>query len=180
MNICYKIDTIREVYTATNRHLSSNSRERTPLTFVSSETPRLKVKYSLLVRQQSLSNQAYTYWSNLELQANESGGLYSTQPHSAIGNIYNTQSPDAKVLGCFYATQQQEKRLTVLNQFDFSIPEVQFCSLDTIDNNFHMMGSRYPYYLIPIWTFPGHYLYGTQDCFDCRVKGGTNERPDYW
>jgi len=182
MSICYKSDTIQEVYTATNRLLSVNVRRRTPLNFISSESPRLKIKYSLLVSQQSLTKQEYIYWSNLGSQANEVGGLYQTQPHSAIGNIYNTQSPEAKVLGCFYASQQQIKRETVINHFKFHIPEVPFCALDTLIGSFHLMGVLYPYYLIPVTEMGaiGDYLYGTQDCFDCRVKGGAIERPDYW
>jgi hypothetical protein len=182
MSICYKTDTIKEVYTATNRLLSVNVRRRTPLNFVSSETPRLKIKYSLLVRQQSLTDQAYRYWSNLGSQAGEAGGLYQVQPHSAIGNLYNTQTPEAKVLGCFYATQQKTQRETVLNHFKFNIPEVPFCALDTLIGSFHLMGVFFPYYLIPVMEMDavGDYLYGTQDCFDCRVKGGSNIRPEYW
>jgi len=177
---CYETLPIRELHTASTRHLSVNALKRNSLNFVSNETDRLRIKYSLLVKQQSLSENTYEYWEKIESQSNDSGGLYETQPSSAIGNIYNTTDPDEIVLGVFYATQQQSRRLTFANHFEFKIPYLT-CELDTI-NNLFLLGGDFPYYLISIHQrgdLPP-YLTGDRICFDCRIRGGTNVKPDFW
>ena len=177
---CYKTQTIKELQSGSTRHLAINRLRRTPLTYVSNETPRIKIRYSLLVRQHSLTNDAFRYWDKMESQASESGGLYETQPSSAEGNIYNTNDADTRVLGYFYATQERSRRITFENDFDFDVPGFK-CQLDTayIPRDF---GKDFPYYMFslnPMGTgYP--YAFGDQMCFDCRRKGGVLEKPDFW
>lgn len=180
IHTCWKIYPIESLFSSSTRHLSENALRRNPLNYVSNETPRLKIKYGLLVKQQSLTNSAYEYWSKMESQSGESGGLYESQPSSAIGNLSSLNRPGTKVLGMFYATQEKQKRITVKNDFDFNIPSFR-CTLDTAFN-MGDLGSDFPYYLItlsPMGTgFP--YAFGDQYCFDCTRKGGVVEKPDYW
>jgi hypothetical protein len=153
-----------------------NAIKKQSLNFVSNRTDRLGVRYSLFVKQQSLTRRAFEYWDKMRVQSVETGGLYETQPSSAIGNIYNTDNPDEIVLGIFYATQQQTKRIMVKNEFDFKIPHIT-CELEPFQGGFD-----FPYYLIslnPIGIGPP-YLTGDHICFDCRIKGGTVVKPDYW
>lgn len=176
---CYITNPVRELYSASTRFLSENTIRRNPLNYVSNETPRIKIRYSLLVTQQSLTNAAYTYWDRLEQQSEESGGLYETQPYSITGNMCNTENPEEKVLGFFYATQQRTERIMVPNDFDFDVAGYT-CTLDTA-LNFDDFFTDFPYYLIslnPLGGFP--YLFGDQHCFDCRKKGGVTEKPDFW
>ncbi|MCK4749926.1 MAG: DUF4249 family protein, partial [Bacteroidales bacterium] len=178
IHTCYMTHPIKELITSSTRHLSVNALRRNQLNYVSNETPRIKIKYSLLVKQQSLTNQAFNYWDKMDSQAGESGGLYETQPSSAIGNIYNTGNPDEKVLGIFYATQEQSNRLTVKNVFDFDVPGFK-CLLDTafVLQDF---GSDFPYYMISTMGTGYPYLFGDQPCFDCTRKGGVLEKPEFW
>ena len=62
---------------------------QTKLVYISNETPRLKLKYGLLVKQHSLTKEAYRYWELLKSQLDNPGSLYETQPSNAQGNIYN-------------------------------------------------------------------------------------------
>jgi hypothetical protein len=177
---CWKTHPIEQLFSSSTRHLSENALRRNPLNYVSNETPRLKIQYSLMVKQQSLTNSAFEYWNKMESQSGESGGLYETQPSSAIGNLSSDNQPEEKVLGLFYATQEQSKRITVENNFDLIIPSFR-CTLDTAFN-MGDLGSDFPYYLISLSPmgsgFP--YAFGDQYCFDCTRKGGVVEKPDYW
>ena len=180
---CWTTLPIREIYTGTTRNLSKNALKRNSLNFVSNETDRLKVIYSLLVKQQSLTRRSYVYWEKMKIQSSETGGLYEIQPSSAIGNICNTSDPDEIVLGIFYATQQQSKRIMVNNVndlFDFKIPYLT-CEWYDAAGAFQI-GRDFPYYLKSAhWTYYGPpYLTADQICFDCRIRGGINVKPDYW
>jgi hypothetical protein len=183
---CWKTHPIREIYTETTRNLSVNALKRNSLNFVSNETDRLKVTYSLLVKQQSLTRGAYVYWEKMKAQSGETGGLYENQPSSAIGNICNTTDPGEVVLGIFYATQQRTKRIMVDNVssendlFGFKIPYLT-CEWENATGTFQS-GSDFPYYLKsnhPSGYGPP-YLTADQICFDCRIRGGINVKPDYW
>jgi hypothetical protein len=177
---CWKTYPIRELYTGTTRNLSVNALRRNSLNFVSNETDRLSVTYSLLVKQQSLTKNTYDYWDKMKKQSGEMGGLYETQPSSAIGNIYNTTDTDEVVLGIFYATQQHSRRIMVSNHFDFKIPYLT-CKLYTIFS-VYQLGKDYPYYLRSLSPtgYGPPYETGDKICFDCRIQGGTNKKPDFW
>ncbi len=178
--ICYRTQSVKEVYTASTRYLAANELHGYPLNFVSNQTNKLLIKYSLLVRQYSLSEDAFLYWDRITRMLNESGGLYETQPSVTYGNTYNANDAEEKVLGYFYASQVKEKRLTTKERFDFPIPRPT-CDLDTISSFSELQGGLY--YLISLNEFLGvGPPYGTAHpaCFNCRLRGGTTEPPEWW
>ena len=101
VSTCYLTETIQTVYAASTQLLSENNIYKNKLHYVSDQTPRLTERYSLLVEQQSLTDQAYTYWEKLAAQSANSASLYETQPSSSQGNIYNVNWDGEKVLGLF-------------------------------------------------------------------------------
>ena len=180
---CWKSYPLDQIYTGTTRNLSKNELLRVPLNFVSNETDRLSVTYSLYVQQQSLSLETYDYWQRMNDQSAESGGMYEKQPASLQGNIYNLYNPDDVVLGCFYASQVREQRIFVKNNnlFDFTIPHIscEYELTNTLwalrrDGNVH-----FPVYIYDPGPFQPKY-WGPEECFDCRVQGGDTIRPLIW
>lgn len=179
---CWLTTPLPGIYLGSTRNLTLNTITRNTLSYVSNETPRLKIKYSLLVKKHSLTNEAYAYWDRLKSQLEGSGGLYETQPASAYGNLSNVNDPEEKVLGCFYATQQKEKRVSVkaVEDYDFLVHGFQ-CELDTIQS-LGELGTHFPYYLYtlnPMYTGPP-YLAGPDYCFNCVYLGGSNKKPSFW
>ena len=177
---CWKQAPLDYVYIGSTRSLSANELSRLPLNFVSNETDRLSVSYSLHVKQQSLSSQAYDYWRRMNDQSVESGGMYEKQPASVAGNIYNVGDPEEVVLGCFYATQLREQRLFVHNNnlFEFNVPHIK-CEYQPM-SSIGVLGPE----LFPVYIYnPGNFqpsFWGPEECFDCRVQGGTTKEPEYW
>jgi len=163
-----------------SRQLEQNEFHQQPLYFVSNQSPRLQEKYSLLVSQYSLSYNAYLYWEKMRAQAGDTGGLFETQPASSRGNIYNINDPDEKVLGYFYVSQVQEKRITVSEDFDFPIAEF-LCPLDTT-YSIEDFGSDYPVilYSLSIMGRGPPYAYSSKECHDCTYRGGVTTKPEYW
>lgn len=177
---CWKSYPLDQIFTGTTRNLSENELLRVPLNFVSNETDRLSVTYSLNVQQQSLSLEAYEYWQRMNEQAVESGGMYEKQPASVAGNIYNMSNQDDVVLGCFYASQVREQRIFVQNNglFDFSIPHIS-CEYQQMSSLWSSPTVKYPVYIY----VPGNFnpnLWGPEECFDCRIQGGDTIRPVNW
>ncbi|MBL7110878.1 MAG: DUF4249 domain-containing protein [Bacteroidales bacterium] len=179
---CYLTQPVKELYTASTTYLSENELNRYPLSFVSNQTNKLLIKYSLLASQHSLSEEAYLYWDRITNQLSEGGGLYEKQPSGTDGNIFNVNDAGEKVLGYFYASQVKEKRIIVENTFGFRIPEFT-CTLDTA-NGVNELGETFLYMISfsrdPSYPDSPPYGYGDPSCFDCRMKGGTTEPPDYW
>ena len=177
---CWDSKPLDYIYTASTRNLSSNELRRVPLNFVSNETERLQITYSLYVRQQSLSLEAYDYWQRMNKQAAESGGLYEEQPASVAGNIYAVSESEEEVLGFFYASQVKEKRIYVHNDdlFDFYVPYVD-CEFEPMSTLWSKEYIKYPIYIY----YPGNFQpswWGPEECFDCRMQGGDTIRPIPW
>lgn len=179
VNTCYMTQSIDNLYTASTQTLAENRLNKNALNYVSNQNPRLSYQYSLFIEQHSLSLEAFSYWDKMKAGAS-GGGLYETQPTSTIGNIYNINRPEEKVLGCFYATQVQSKRIIVENTFEFDVNHFT-CTLDTI-YSLNELGSIFPRLGISIGMMPPGppWLLGSYQCFDCQLYGGTTDKPDFW
>lgn len=177
---CWKSFPLDRIYTGTTRNLSANKMQRVALNFVSNETDRLKRTYSLHVKQEALTLEAYTYWQSLNDQITESGGLYEKQPFTVPGNIYNVNDPEELVLGFFYASQVKEQRIYIHNDnlFSFYIPHIS-CEYESTSTLWGKEDIEYPVYIYAPGPFQPTYT-GPSECFDCRLQGGTNIKPDFW
>lgn len=178
--ICYLTESLENIQVGSSSLMGSNEIRQQPLHFVSNTTPRLQEKYSLLVSQHSLTYQAFLYWEKMRAQTGDTGGLFETQPSRSTGNISNINDPDEKVLGNFFVTQVQEKRITVSEDFDFPIYGFN-CPLDTtIDPK--DFGKDFPIFLFSLssWGRGPPYAYSFRECHDCTYRGGVTTKPDYW
>lgn len=179
---CWKTDKIHTIYAKSTQHSADNKIKKYPLNYVSNQSNRLRIRYSLLVKQYSLSDEAFEYWYQLQKQSQESGGLYETQPAQVTGSIYNVDDPEELVLGYFNVSSVAEKRIFVDENFPFRTPGTD-CELDTIgpENPFYRY-VPFPIYLISLSPMGQGPPYGTGRgmCFDCRKGGGITEKPSFW
>ena len=178
--ICYLTDLLENFQVGSSNLMGSNEINQQPLHFVSNTTPRLQEKYSMLVAQHSLSYGAFLYWDKMRGQSVDAGGLFETQPSKSTGNISNINNPEEKVLGYFYVSQVEEKRITVSEDFDF--PIVGFdCPLDTAQG-VEDFGQNYPYIMwsLSIMGRGPPYAYSYKECHDCTYRGGVTTKPEYW
>ena len=162
-----------------------------PIAFISGETERLLIKYSLLVKQYSISRNTYLYWNKLKTTNQEIGSLYDPVPSFLPGNIRCTTRENEIVLGYFQASGMNKKRIFV--GFD-EIPPMrinkgfEYCDYAMVPNDSALMA---PYInddwiLIGIWSMPwgGGYMevahfVNSAACIDCSYTGDP-EKPDYW
>lgn len=177
---CWKSFPPDQLYMGSTRNLTVNEMRRVALNYVSNETDRLSVTYSLQVQQQSLTQGAYEYWQRINEQAAESGGMYEKQPASVPGNIYPVDETGELVLGYFYASQVKEQRIYIHNNnlFDFYIPHID-CEYQPMSSFWSQGGIRYPVYIYSEGPFMPSW-WGPSECFDCRIQGGDTIRPENW
>jgi len=74
---------------------------------------RFTFKYSFLVEQQSLTENAYRFWSAVNREFERSGDLFEPPPALIQGNIFNKNDATEIVLGYFSANAMDASRLFV-------------------------------------------------------------------
>lgn len=182
LRICFKTANIQEIFLFSTTNLNPPVLNDFPLHYVSTDTRELMERYSLLVRQFSISEDTYKFWRIVKDQNSNMGDLYSKQPFQVKGNVYKTGNSDEIVLGNFMVAGVTEKRIYV-NRPD---PHIQFhypiCEFhEDVYRNF---GSIYefPPYSWPVFATRGPLgnALPNQWCMDCRQSGGVIEKPDFW
>jgi len=177
LTICYTAEPIPEIYTASSRNLVANELNKYPLNYVSAWGPWLRFEYGLLVTQYSLSDEAYIYWDKIRALTVEEGSLYEKQPANAHGNIYNVNEPEEQILGFFYASQEKEKWVQLKRPFPIYVLDapcwLELAVLDNLESGSFMVSVDEDGIGPPFGS-------GNNECFDCRLQGGSLEPPVYW
>jgi len=183
---CYSSNQLDNIFLISTTGFSKNEYKKYQLNFVTNQTQRLMYKYSMLIKQMSISEGAYNFWSNLRKNNQQSGGLYDTQPAIVEGNIHSLSDPNEKVLGYFGVSSVQTKRIFVTN-VPISFPYDFHCtpSVPYYEGGwpYNTSSTEWPIYFINYLDFEtGATILGVadKDCFDCRLNGGTTEKPVYW
>jgi len=168
---------------------------RQPILYVTTQTPRLRFLYSLLVKQYALDQEEFLFWKGLKETVNESGTLFDKQPQSITGNMHKINS-DEPVLGYFSASTVSTQRV-FLDQSD--LPENTFVNVGIFDNCFDtaltiaksISSEReivelldkglvfFDWIVVPGQGIVG-YVFTSVACSDCTYQGGITEKPDYW
>lgn len=66
--------------------------------------------------QSSMTKEAYEYWRQLNILANQTGSIFDTPPAEITGNIHNVNDPTEKVYGYFQAVNQTFDRFYTLKE----------------------------------------------------------------
>jgi hypothetical protein len=182
---CWLTNPVPDIYTKDMATVGGSIYYRMPLNYVSGrKSRRLYEKYSLKVRQISLGENAFWYWSELAKNTQSGGELFSSQPALTPSNIYKLNDPEAQIIGYFSVAGATEKRILVS-----SLPEVDIyrdpyiCAPGVMP----MFLWRYPQDKLPFFVASvdlfGEFMSGEvrDECVDCRLyKRSTDQKPDYW
>ncbi len=179
--------------------------KRAPVCFIApTKSDRLTLQYSILVKQYSLSKEAYEFWNNLQ-QVNEAGGsIFDEQPYPVISNITCLNDPHEKVLGYFQvsAVKQVRKYITASELNELSLPWFNYDCIRYVVNplDYHVPGSMTPVmswgelysmfvdagefaFVEPIYNADTNELedlaFVSTICSDCELTGSLT-KPDWW
>lgn len=181
--------TIANTTTLTEDRLADNL-----LLNVSSTDERVKIAYSILVKQHVLTKAGFEFYETMNKNTEKVGSIFDAQPSLLRGNIICTTNMNEVVIGFVNAGTTTEKRifLTAANDFPFNftgpLPD-EYCNkrIDTLNLSqvrILLLNPPKSDYTPIDWVNylePDKLLATTAlECVDCRKQGGTLTMPSYW
>jgi len=173
---CWSTEKRKEIFTAEMANLTYPQILNKKLHFVSTNSRKLKIKYSSLISQFTIDEQSYRFWKGIEDQMSEEGVLYASQPSNITSNIQNINNPEEVVLGYFTVASVSKKRLfidNVISTFNYE----KCYTITDLTVMFDMLRPIPRYFVILDGGDMGEVRL---DCFDCTNNGGELNKPDYW
>jgi hypothetical protein len=166
---CWKTQKSCSMFTGKTSNLTIPKISNQPLNFVGTDSKRLQLRYSLLLKQYSIDEEAYYYWKRIEDQISEKNFLVSSQPYNITGNVKNINNHDESVYGYFTVVSATQKRIFVNRP-----PDVDFY--------FEKCFVCYDPPCTQHWVISDIGRYGTvhTNCLDCTSEGGEVKKPDFW
>jgi hypothetical protein len=179
--ICYKTEVNNELFLLTTEGLKMNKYKKAYLHFVDDHTQRLLFNYSILVKQHSLSKEAYSYWLTIKKNNQETDGLFAEQPSMPIGNIRNENDSTEVVLGYFSVSSETTKRIVIkYGVYELRFDEVPWCTPIVSEGPLPL--EPRPMYFINTTKPDGTSVIGYTfpQCVDCTLLDGVLEKPDFF
>ncbi len=180
--ICWVTNNSSQILLKNTSHLSQNNISAYPVTFISNETDRLDNRYSILVRQYSISEQEYNYWNRMQTMSEQTGTLYDVMPSSVQGNMNCIEDPSEKVLGFLSVSAKRTKRIYVEELFSGLVELYKDCAVDTVGPIGPIPNLGVSLWIIIDGSYempPYRVLTDKKGCADCSVRG-TTKKPAFW
>jgi len=187
---CWKNNASTSIVLGTSEKLSQDVIYRRLLTHIPRDAQQLNIKYSILVNQYALSQDAYNFLSLMQKNTESLGSIFDAQPSYVKGNIHGLSNPAEQVIGFVSAGTFRQQRifidrtqlpLTWNYRFTCGLPDTLVANDSATLWGFFGPGRAYT----PVES---HYTNGVLDgwlgngsnCVDCRTQGGTTTPPSYW
>ncbi len=174
--------------------------DRKELVFISAEDNRLFERYSLLVKQYRLTEEAYQYWELLKRVNEEGGSLFAPIPQRVRGNWTAQDDPDEIVVGYFTVGGEYQQRVFTSKA---ALPDPRIVKRGFVPCEFrgftyvNLEEQRIDEYLASVYVTNRGFVYHDtlrspisgspigfefveRRCGDCRSTGGVMEQPDFW
>lgn len=158
---------------------------------VAGQSSQLSDLYSILVRQYTLTEDAYNYLTLMKKNSESLGSIFDAQPSKLKGNIHGLSNPAEQVIGFISAGTIQQKRifidrrqLPLLFSYYFSCPLKDTLTPPNEDSYkkwFSPSSGYTPVYqhFNDFGIFDG-WMANNTSCIDCRLQGGTTTKPPFW
>jgi hypothetical protein len=194
---CFAGDTSTSIILGSSAKLQQDVIYQSPITQIPSTSEKIETKYSILLKQYALTNDAYAFWTNLKKNTEQLGSIFDAQPSQINGNIHCISNPLEPVIGYVSISTVQQKRVFITA--NGQLPQTWFpsypysCQVDTDlfcqdlnCQNFVALflipagSTEIPLIQIPPAPAPpAGYLASTLECIDCTLRG-TKKQPSFW
>jgi hypothetical protein len=187
MYYCWKEYTSSELLLGTSAQLSKDQINQM-LTHIPTSSQKLEGLYSIMVKQYSLSREAYEFLEVMKKNSELTGSIFDAQPAVLYGNIHNVNRPDELVVGFMTICPIREKRIFIHKR---EVPDWEYfpgCKTTTFTNSNDIVRDEVIIGYLPIsdispppLPFPSlpSFLAAPTGCVNCRATG-SNQRPDFW
>ncbi|MCW3106680.1 MAG: hypothetical protein JWQ09_1186 [Segetibacter sp.] len=184
---CWSTANSTSIVLGTSAALGQDVISKAPVTTIIQNDTRLGVRYSILVRQYALTQEAFEYLQIIQKNSERTGSLFDLQPSQLHGNIHSLANKNEPVIGFVSAGSVQQKRIFIkhseVTNWVIQGPSQEACNVIFIGQNptnyliFDYPDTSYaPYY----FTSGGGMAISKKACFDCTLQGGSNIKPSFW
>ena len=193
VNRCWASDTSRNILIATSYGLADDQIMDFPIHFIPDYSYAMRIKYSLLVKQFSMTAEIFKYWKLLKQINQSQGSLFDIQPGTIIGNIQNVNDNKETVLGYFDASTVRYRRAfftpsnfnssgykapgyltSCENLIPYDVPANQIGAfMSKTGNQSNLLISE------ATGSYEATLILRPKYCCDC-TSLGTNIKPSYW
>ncbi len=183
---CWMTKNSTEILLSTSTRLSNDVIDHFPINVIEKNAEKMGIRYSTLVRQYALTEDAYKYWEILQKNSQTLGTLFDAQPGQLLSNIHRVDNAAEPVIGYASACAVQQKRIFIdhLQLFDWNptLPNLDCGDMDIQRNANDFLAWNYSDTAFGPWYFSGMCCIkiARNDCIDCRRRGGTNQKPSFW
>jgi hypothetical protein len=190
---CWRNDTSNLIITGTSAKLSTDKISDAPIALLLPSAEQLRFRYSILVKQYTITVDAFNYFELLKKNTEQIGGIFDPQPSELTGNLHCTTNPNEPVIGYVTVGQVTQKRIFV-DKADLPASwkaETPYdgCHLDTLLYSRRIRNTDksvmevhdliYSGLALTVDYAVGGYLASTPLCVDCTLRG-TNIKPLFW
>jgi hypothetical protein len=183
---CWSSDNSTDILLGSTVALSQDVISEAPITLIPQNSEKIGIRYSILVQQYALTEEAYQYFQVLKKNTENLGSIFDAQPTQLVGNIHSVTNPSEIVIGFITASSVQQQRIFISNNqlnnwnWVYNGEDCRLISIAQNPNNFLIYNypdtSYAPYYFIS----PSSIQLAKKVCVDCSVRGGTTNKPPYW
>jgi len=181
---CYRHGKSQDIAIGTSANLAQDVIDSQRVALVANASERISVKYSILVKQFALTKDAFEYWQLLKKNSNQLGTIFDPQPSQVTGNMTCLSNPQEPVIGYISTSTVSRKRIFIHNYevapWGFPSQE-RSCPVKILNDPDSAI-----YYLQDGKLGPAYYVTGgglaiaPTICIDCRTRGGSTIKPDFW
>ena len=185
---CYRSDASSDILIGTSSGLSQDRISEANIATIPRGDQKISVRYSMLASQYVLTQTAYQYWLTIEHNTQNLGSLFDPQPSTLNGNYHCISNPNEPVIGYLSASSIQQKRFFIdrsqINNWDTTAPSCPAFGTQAVPYPYGYQASIAdwdtsvygPYY----YSGMGIIVFTFKVCVDCRVQGGTTQKPGFW
>lgn len=194
---CFGSDTSQKTVIASTVKLGQDIVYQAPIILIPANSEKIETRYSILVKQYALTEDAYGFWENLQKNTEQIGSIFDALPSEVQSNFRCVSNPNELVIGYLSAGNVSTKRIFIsASQFpsSYSTAYPGYCQIDTgffsptgVQKSAAILIPRTSPYL-PIQALypvpdplgvPYAFTFSTILCTDCTVRG-TRTRPSFW
>lgn len=143
---------------------------------------RLQVLYYIEVSLEALDEEGYIYWNNIQKNSEYQGSIFSPNPSEMRGNITGITDPNEFVTGYINVARRAVKSLYIDNyDTEFFYDDYKDYE-EPVASQSSQWKQLYQQHNIPVTYdyLSGVYYWAPQRCVDCRLFGGSKNKPDFW